>query len=268
MKNWITISAALGIVALGGSIYAANNKVSMTSKGGQTCIASNGVPTHSIDGSRSASRFRATNQEYCFDTTPTKTAGKTTAPISGVTVTGIPIRPGTAEFYDPNGRNNISRDRSSGWNVEAIGPGDVIQLDNYNGHSDGRGLYHYHGMPTALININGSSLMAYAADGHEIHYVGGDAQSSWRLKSGSRASGPGGAYDGTYVQDYEYVAGSGNLDECNGGMVNGKYVYFATDTFPYYPRCVWGEVSSDLEQRGQGGGERRGPNPKSHAVNF
>jgi hypothetical protein len=42
------------------------------------------------------------------------------------------------------------------------------------------------------------------------------------------------------------VAGSGNLDECNGATVNGRNVYFATDTFPFFPRCFRGEVSRDF----------------------
>ena len=67
------------------------------------------------------------------------------------------------------------------------------------------------------------------------------------LKKGTRPSGPGGRYDGTYVQDWEYKKGSGNLDKCNGKIMNGKYVYFATDTFPFYPRCHWGTVGNDFK---------------------
>ena len=101
----------------------------------------------------------------------------------------------------------------------------------------------------ALENVVGEldgTLFGYAADGFEIHYVGSDAQSSWQLKAGERASGPGGARDGTYVQDYEFVEGSGTLDECNGGTLDGQYVYFATDTYPFFPRCFRGTVSSDF----------------------
>ena len=51
---------------------------------------------------------------------------------------------------------------------------------------------------------------------------------------------------GTFTQDYEYVEGSGHLDECNGrtGVTpqfpEGIYHYFATDTFPFLQRCVRG----------------------------
>lgn len=51
---------------------------------------------------------------------------------------------------------------------------------------------------------------------------------------------PFGKHDGSYKEDYEYVKGSGDLDECNGGILRGKYVYFATGNFPFFPRCHWG----------------------------
>ena len=55
-----------------------------------------------------------------------------------------------------------------------------------------------------------------------------------------------GKFDGTYAQDYEFHPALGNLDECNGGDLNGKYVYFATDEFPFFHRCHWGKVSKDF----------------------
>jgi hypothetical protein len=75
-----------------------------------------------------------------------------------------------------------------------------------------------------------------------------EMRSSYRLRTGTRPSGtagPGGTYDGTFVQDWEYAAGTGDLDECNGrtGMVTlegrtvNTYHYVLTNTFPYIPRC-------------------------------
>ena len=104
-------------------------------------------------------------------------------------------------------------------------------------------------MPDKLININGKTLMGYAADGHEIHYVGKEAKTSWILKKGKRSSQPFGIYYGSYLHDYEFKEETGNLDECNGGIVNNKFVYFATDTFPFYPRCLWGNVSKYFTRR-------------------
>lgn len=126
-----------------------------------------------------------------------------------------------------------------------------------NCHVDNRGLYHYHGPPPA--SINRGTLVGYAADGFEIHNVGASAQPSYRLKQGTRPTQPGGNYDGRFVQDWEYVKGSGNLDECNGAMLNGAYVYFATETFPFFPRCHWGTVSADFQMRGGPGNNQQRP---------
>jgi hypothetical protein len=55
---------------------------------------------------------------------------------------------------------------------------------------------------------------------------------------------------GTFKQDWEYVAGSGDLDECNGRVgvtpefPNGIYHYYATDTYPFLQRCVKGAVTA------------------------
>jgi YHYH protein len=49
-----------------------------------------------------------------------------------------------------------------------------------------------------------------------------------------------------FQQDWEYVAGLGDLDECNGrkGVTpefpNGTYHYVITDSYPYLQRCVKG----------------------------
>ncbi|MCW8865167.1 MAG: YHYH protein, partial [Colwellia sp.] len=40
--------------------------------------------------------------------------------------------------------------------------------------------------------------------------------------------------------DYEYVAGHGDLDECNGMSVNGVYGYYISDGFPYILTCFKG----------------------------
>ena len=51
---------------------------------------------------------------------------------------------------------------------------------------------------------------------------------------------------GTFTSDNEYVAGLGDLDECNGRVgvtpefPNGIYHYLITDSFPYIQRCIKG----------------------------
>ena len=108
-----------------------------------------------------------------------------------------------------------------------------------------------------------SPLIGWAVDGFPVYALFGwedaslpvgvvsELTSSYQLKEGARpngADGPGGTYDGTFVQDYEYVAGSGDLDECNGRITvtpdfpDGTYAYFLTDDWPVIPRCVKGEI--------------------------
>lgn len=58
---------------------------------------------------------------------------------------------------------------------------------------------------------------------------------------------PTGSYDGTYIQDYKYYPGSGDLDECNGRFgptpdyPSGVYHYHITDNWPYVMSCYKGE---------------------------
>lgn len=74
--------------------------------------------------------------------------------------------------------------------------------------------------------------------------------SSYRLKASPDAGRPSVTIFpmGTFTQDYEYPAGSGDLDECNGrtGVTPeypaGIYHYFLTASYPYVQRCVKGTV--------------------------
>jgi len=113
-----------------------------------------------------------------------------------------------------------------------------------NGHVGPNGLYHYHGIAKTLMETSGSSLIGYAGDGFEIHYVGNKVTSGYKLKTGHRSSGPGGKHDGSYNEDYLYHPAEGVLDECNGGELDGKFVYFVTNTYPFVTRCLWGDISS------------------------
>ncbi|WP_055083020.1 YHYH protein [Jannaschia donghaensis] len=237
-----TLGTTLALTLLTGGAVQAH--VTITVDGDQRCIASNGVPDHETGPWRAGATVEEQDHRFCMDATPGLTDTITRgARVSGITLTGIPLRPGTAEYYDATSERGYSRDPSSGWNVEGMGG---LIMDAQNAHVDGQGMYHYHGIPSAVTSQLESTLFGYAADGFEIHYMGDQAQSSWQLKSGERDSGPGGVHDGTYEQDYEYVAQSGTLDECNGALLDGQYVYFATDTYPFFPRCFKGTVSSDF----------------------
>ncbi|MEX0344575.1 MAG: YHYH protein [Rhizobiaceae bacterium] len=231
--------------------FAAGN-ADISTKGDRICITSNGLPGHAtgkFPNSGNPHTIRPLRAKYCVDATPKKgSSARAHRGTVGVGLNGVAIRPGTADYWDPHSPRGFSRDRSSGWNLEGIGARKLLGMDNNNAHVDERGLYHYHGVPKGLLGQTKGSHIGYAADGFEIHYVGASARSGYRLKKGTRPNGPGGKYDGTYVQDWEYVGGAGKLDECNGGMLNGQFVYFATHSYPFFPRCFWGKPSRDFRR--------------------
>ena len=180
----------------------------------QKCIISDGVPNHKIGQfptKGNPNKFKKQNLRFCFPKKPVKRpALRYIVSTVGVTLTGIPIRPGTAAWYDSSSPKKHSQNQSS--------------------------------------LSNGQSLIGYAADGFEILYIPGKFKTSWRLKKGNRKIEPFGKYDGSFKEDYEFINGSGDLDECNGKLSDGKYRYFATNSFPFFPRCHWGNTSKDFRK--------------------
>lgn len=246
----ITGVTIAGIAASAYAAQAASGSVSITKSRGQICMVSNGLPNHStgnFPNSGNPHRIAAQSIEVCVPENPVKTSRATVLRGStGFALNGVMIRPGTADYYDPSSRRGFSRNPASGWKLDGKGAAQLLGLDSNNAHVDNRGLYHYHAKPTGLLAKSNSSLVGFAADGFEIHYVGGRAKSGYTLKPGNRNGGPGGKHDGTYVQDWQYTGGAGTLDQCNGGELNGKFVYFVTDSYPYFPHCAWGKVSRDF----------------------
>ncbi len=244
----IKMMTPMAIMAFATATLAADNRVTISNTGTVTCISSNGTPNHAVGKfptRGNPNSFRAQQVKYCFPQNPVKNANASTqARTVGISLTGIPFRPATADWYDASSPRKHSRDNASGWNLEAILPDGkkTLGLDDNDAHVDSRGLYHYHKSTDKYLAKAGESLIGYAADGHEIHYIGAGAKVSWQLKTGERPTAPFGAYDGQFRQDYEFIANSGDLDKCNGKEYQGKYVYFATDDFPFFPRCHWGNI--------------------------
>lgn len=235
------------------TVYAANS-ITIYKKGGQRCFEANGLPDHAtgtFPNKGNPNAIRAQKVRMCVPLNPTKSKRfeKIRGTI-GIAINGVQFRPTTGGFYDPNGRRGHSRMGDKDWSLDIFGARGHLGLDSNNAHVGKNGLYHYHGIAKSLTKTSGSSLIGYAGDGFEIHYVGSKVVSGYLLKSGTRPSGPGGRYDGTYNEDYEHAGAKGKLDACNGGTLNGKFVYFVTETYPFVGRCLWGDVSSDF---GRGG---------------
>ncbi len=165
-------------------------------------------------------------------------------------------------------------------NNQGSGP-TVVGLDCASAHTGGQG-YHYHGnmfsyVDNEVADISTTKIppadplhIGWASDGFPVVYRFGpdpdgnlkEMLPSYQLKSGLRPGNgieePCGAYTGKYTNDYEYICGKGDLDECNGiessieietveGTQTFEYFYVITSTFPQIPRCMVGNVSLDFE---------------------
>lgn len=245
LKNSIAIATLISsTILLPVNSYA---DVSINKNARKVCVKSNGLPNHTIGqfpNKGNPHSVRAQRISVCVSANPKKRNRPTEIDRGaiGIGLNGVMFRPEAADYWDPSSPRGFSR-KNTGWRLEPMGPRNIFGLDMHNAHVDRRGLYHYHGKPKGLLASAKGSHIGYAADGYEIHYVGSKAKSGWALKSGNRSGGPGGKHDGTFIQDYQFAGGSGRLDRCNGGLLNGKFVYFVTETFPFYPRCLWGAVA-------------------------
>lgn len=160
---------------------------------------------------------------------------------------------------------------SGAWRIEALGQTAFnFGVDSNNAHVQPTGEYHYHGMPVALLANAGASdsnrkmvLVGWAGDGYPVYarYCysnANDATTALKVCTGSYvldttpdAGRPSTSLAplGTFVSDWNYSAGHGDLDDCNGrtGVTpefpNGTYYYMATDTYPFFSRCLKGNVS-------------------------
>ncbi len=252
------------------------NRVTISVEGEFRLIKANGLPDH-LPGQfpNRGNPNSIEPQSYTFRVpAKPKEADKFTPLVRhpfGVAVNGVVFDPGAAEWWND--------DPSSGWTADPISGPLKLGLDQNNAHVQPSGAYHYHGLPTGLIaKLTGGKermiLVGWAADGFPIYgpWAYGDAKStnsplkkmksSWQLKKGTRPNGPGGKYDGNFVEDFEFVKGSGDLDEANGrfGLTpefpQGSYHYFVTEGFPFIPREYKGTPDQSFMRRGPPGGPR------------
>ncbi len=238
--------------------------VATTCTGTQRKITGNGVPDHKVGAFPNAGNpntIGPVNVSFTGTTAPAvvSTSGTAVAHILGFALNSVKFDPSTAESYQNAGV----------WKIEALNQTYFkFGTDTNNAHVQPDGAYHYHGMPeeyiTKLGKGTGMVLVGFAVDGFPIYARYGyntatDAASgtkvmtsSYRLKTTPSTGRPSTsiAAMGTFTQDYEYVAGLGDLDECNGrtGVTpefpNGIYHYYITDSYPYIQRCVKGTAAS------------------------
>ncbi|MGH1329874.1 MAG: YHYH protein [Paracoccaceae bacterium] len=262
-KHTATSAKAVSLNKAGSS--AGRAQVSISIKGGKRIITSNGIPSHRVGSFPNAGNpnaIRAQSYRFTMPLTPKSGSGSARGlGLTGVAVNGVPFDPGAAEFWQGN--------RNSGWQYEALGGAVTLGLDANYAHVQPTGAYHYHGLPIGLMQQLGwsasaaSPLIGWASDGYPIYAITAasngavrEMRSSYKLRSGNRPGGssPSGKYDGAFVQDYAYVAGSGDLDEHNGATVrtaeypNGTYAYFLTKSFPVIPRSLKGAPDASFNK--------------------
>jgi hypothetical protein len=275
LPPWLLAQAGNTPSATGTS--AIKSTVTIVTNGDYRIITANGLPDHAPGQFPNRSNPNSIfAQSYMFriplkpQTNATPQSGQ--GAWFGVALNGVPFEPGTAEFW------NGQRD----WNYEAQGGFIDLGLDANNAHVQPNGAYHYHGLPIGLMAKLGGEgkrmlLVGYAADGFPIYTSYGYSvatnatsplkklRSSWQLKKGARPTGPGGSYDGKFTADYEYIPGSGDLDECNGrfGVTpeypQGIYYYCITMEFPQLSRQWRGTPDASFFKRGPGPGGPGGP---------
>lgn len=236
-------------------------------------ITANGVPDHVVgtfpnDGNPNTITAQAVTDDFTLAPTQTDIATNLGGPtVTGYVLNGVKIDANTAGSCDDSG--NCSAIGNVGdWHIEALGHNSFdFGADENNAHVQPGGAYHYHGMPEGFVTKQGGdntkmTIIGWAADGFPIYArygytIASDADSVIKAMTGSyqlKADVPDNRPStetytlGTFAEDWEYVANSGDLDECNGrfGVTpefpEGIYHYYATDTYPYFQRCVKGEV--------------------------
>ncbi|MEQ1843138.1 MAG: YHYH protein [Verrucomicrobiales bacterium] len=277
-KHTATTAASISLIpATEDPPSASRHEFSRTKSG--LSVSSNGIPEHLVGmfpNRGNPHTIRPQGYEIVLPSDPKPAAAITKMERTpfGIALNGVFLDPGAAEYWQG--------EPERGWQYEALGGAVPLGLDENQAHVQPSGAYHYHGIPEALAKRLGSTegkhspLVGWAADGFPVYVRFGfvnpkdpksevaTLKSSWRLKSGTRpdgAEGPGGTYDGAFVQDYEFIDGSGDLDECNGRFCitpefpEGTYAYFLTDEWPVIPRAFRG-TPVRLRMEGPPGGPR------------
>lgn len=265
--------------------YAINDEnfgtmVTVVDNGNTRTFTTNEIPNHETGAFPNATNPNTISEQdgvYTMTANPEKNSQPTTYNVQtafGIAYNGVVIDRYAAEWY--------LGDMNSGWQLAGII--NDLGFDKNNAHVQPDGTYHYHGIPTGLVEGHDTmQLIGFAADGFPIYAIHGykdandassaivDLKPSYQVKSGTRPNGPGGSYDGTYEEDWEYKAGLGDLDKCNAreGVTpefpEGTLYYALTDDYPFVPLCFWGDINdSFLKMAGSNQmppGDTRPPTP-------
>jgi hypothetical protein len=256
-------------------------KVTLSFSDTQVTVQSTGIPNHDYEsGGGCCAKTRSLTNT--FPLKPQLATSVTYAPERGSIATAV----NGVEIYGPE-----DADDADVVIVTYSSPTAQPRLEMCDAHSTPNsqgGAFHYHADANCIHWHAGSGetwsdydfskvdttvhsrIIAWAPDGFPIYGTYGYAsdgvtvkeiKSSYRLKSGASGS--------TGIDDQEYIAGLGDLDECNGRtsktpeFPDGIYHYYSTKHngeggwgFPYFPLCYKGVVVGSTGL--QGGGTQSG----------
>ncbi len=233
---------------------------------GSCTFSSNNIPNHSMgQGGAFATPVSAQSSSFRVSATPAFAAQTTALSLAwnnAVLLNGVRVDMLAAACFGVGDGRIGCNNEAQPWRYDPMSPRNNFGTDIHNAHTQPDGAYHYHGNPVALFDLAGGALspvVGFAADGFPVYgpFIAAEGggfrkvRTSYRLKSGSRPSGagnPGGVYDGTFRDDYEFVNGLGDLDACNGMSVDGQYGYYITDGFPYMTNCFRGTPDASFRK--------------------
>jgi len=248
------------------TLFNGSLSISVDAETSECVLSSNSIPNHDFNDSTAAfaTDVSAVNAEFRVPLEPTFAAEPTAISLTydnALLLNGVKVDLLAAACFNVADEKIGCNDIAQPWRLDPMSPLNSFGTDQHNAHTQPDGTYHYHGNPEALFDQSGSvesPVVGFAADGFPVFgtFINDDGQiravtSSYRLKSGTRpvsADDPGGSYDGTYVDDYEYVEGSGDLDECNGMMRDGVYGYYVTNAYPWVLKCYKGTPHSTFSK--------------------
>ena len=221
-------------------------------------VSASCIPGYDI-GPWTANPNKPSNQNFVFKITRKPVKNNNTPTKVGLGHVGIWSN--GVSIY--NASDGMSYNSAGVWNRNAYFF-EGISFDNCLGHAAQNGEYHHHVSPKCLYDSKDSSkhspIIGYAWDGLPIYgaYAYSNLDGTGKIKRMTagyqlknlvtRANGPNPDQTyplGCFMEDHEYIAGSGDLDERNGRYCvtpdypNGIYAYFVTidqnqtPVFPY-----------------------------------
>src|SRR5215218_8095882 len=150
------------------------SQVTITTAEGNRLVRANGLPGHAVgDFPNAHDPVPLRAQAHSLRLPAAPAAAEAPRPLAmwwfGIAVNGVPFDP-SGPFWDGDG--------ASRWQFEVLHPANAVALgiDVNRAHTQGRGVYHYHGLPTGLLwDLQARSpdrpmhLLGYAADGFPIY---------------------------------------------------------------------------------------------------